>query len=245
VENVALAASLALLVALERVPALRLRELPLLRPFFATDAFYLGTGALGLGLALRAAAAPFAGVLDPGGLRALPAWAAVPIAVVLYDVAAFAAHVLMHRSERLWRVHQVHHSSLALDWLATFRAHAVEHALRHLASPVALLLLGLPAGAVAAASAFYAAWAAFNHANLRLPLRGLEAVLVTPRLHRLHHVPATSQRNFGTIFSLWDRLAGSLAADPGAADEPLGVPGARERYPQRWLPQLAKPFRSA
>ncbi len=229
----------------ERSPHLRFERSRFLRRHFPTDLFYLVTGAVALGLALRQGAVGMAAALGSAApsLATLPASVAVPLATVLYDLGAYATHLLLHRFDLLWRFHAVHHSSRTLDWLATFRAHAAEHALRHLASPVALLLVGFPVPVVAAASAIYTAWAALNHANLRVELRCLECLFITPRLHRLHHVPGTSGRNLGTVFSLWDRMRGTLVADPGAELRPLGVPARLETYPQSWLPQLVEPLR--
>ena len=244
--DVLLACTLAALALVERSPWLRFDRQPFPRRGLGTDLFYLATGAVGLGLAVRSAAAQLAG---GGGaapaLHALPAPLAVGIALVLYDLGAYAAHLMLHRFEPLWRLHEVHHSSPTLDWIATFRAHVGEHALRHLLSPVLLLLAGFPVACVALATAIYTAWAAFVHANLRVRLRFLEPLLITPRLHRLHHVPGTSGRNFGTLFSLWDRMLGSLVTDPAAPLGPLGVPGREADYPQAWLAQLVEPFRRA
>ena len=243
-----LTAVLTAIALCERTQRLRFEPQRFLRRSFATDLFYLATGALALSLAMRTGAARIAAAWGTAlpELGSLPAFAVVPLAVVLHDLFAYLAHWLMHRSDRLWRLHKVHHSSPALDWLATFRAHPLEHALRHLFSPVALLLLGFPLYAVAVSSTVYTVWAALNHANLHAgPLRYAEGLLITPRLHRLHHVPDSAQRNLGTIFSLWDRLRGTLVVDPGAPVRPLGVPGELASYPQTWLRAVIEPFRQA
>jgi sterol desaturase/sphingolipid hydroxylase (fatty acid hydroxylase superfamily) len=232
------------LVVCERLPRLRYERSTFLRPHFGTDLFYFGSTAIGLGLLIQGALdrlTETAGVLAPG-LSKLPGPALLPLALVLYDFAAYVSHLLLHRSESLWRVHKVHHSSPRLDWLATFRAHFVEHALRHVASSGTLLAVGFPLWSVATAGAIYAAWAAFVHSNLRLDLHSIEFLLITPRLHRLHHVASTGERNLGTLLSLWDRLRGSLLSDPNTAQRPLGVPGEVDSYPQAWLPQLMEPF---
>jgi sterol desaturase/sphingolipid hydroxylase (fatty acid hydroxylase superfamily) len=241
-ETLVLMAVIAALVAIERVPWLRLAPARVIRPFFATDVVYLATGAVALGLVLRAQASRWAGAagLAPA---AIPFPLLALLALVLYDLGAYLAHLLLHRIQALWKLHKVHHSSRTLDWLATFRAHILEHALRHLLSPVLLILVGFPLTAVGVAAAIYGVWAAFGHANVRLSLPWLEPVLITPRLHRLHHVPDTGERNLGTVFSLWDRLRGSLLADTSACAEPLGVPGEIDSYPQSWLPQLVEPLR--
>jgi sterol desaturase/sphingolipid hydroxylase (fatty acid hydroxylase superfamily) len=244
-ETAILIASLGAIALAERRPSLRYRRSRFLRRHFATDLVYLATGAIALGLAMRGAAERVAGSVGAPSLvsAALPPALVVGLAVVLHDLGSYLSHWLLHRGEFAWRLHQVHHSSRHLDWLATFRGHVLEHALRNLLSPVALLLAGFPPYAVAGSTAIYAAWAAFNHSNLRLAPSRLELLLITPRLHRLHHVPATSGCNLGTIFSTWDRLRGTLVVDADAASEPLGVPGAVASYPQSWLPQLVAPFR--
>ena len=80
------------------------------------------------------------------------------------------------------------------------------------------------------------------HANLGVSWRWLEPMLITPRLHRLHHVPATSAYNFGVFLSLWNRLGGTLETNPTAALQPIGVPGAVERYPQTRPQQFVEPL---
>jgi lathosterol oxidase len=232
------------LIALERLPAFRLRAQPLGRGFFSSDLFYLLTGGIGLSLAMRSLAMRWFGLARLSEVfAAMPFPLVVVLAIVIADLGAYVSHISLHRVDVLWAFHKVHHSSRALDWLATFRAHLVEHALRHLLSPVVLIVLGFPLAAIALASGITAVWSAFDHANTRLRLLFLEGVFVTPRLHRMHHVPVTSDRNFGAMLSVWDRWFGTLAADREAAGEPLGVPGEVETYPQGWLPQFAEPWR--
>ena len=228
----------------ERMPRLRFQPLRFARPSLGTDLLYMASGALGLGLLARTAAARLTDGSAPL-LEMLSAWPwalAYALGLVLYDLCAYLTHsLLLHRISWLWRVHAVHHSTLALDWLAAFRAHVIEHALRHLTSAFALVLLGFPPDVVAVVAASFAAWAALGHANLELPLRMLEPVLITPRLHRLHHATSTCDANFGTIFSVWDRLCGTLVSD--GATGPIGVPGRLDAYPQTWIQQLIEPFR--
>jgi sterol desaturase/sphingolipid hydroxylase (fatty acid hydroxylase superfamily) len=237
---------LATLAVVERAPAVRYRVQPLLRAHFATDALYLWTGGILLSRAMQAGAihwvegrAAFAETL-----AAAPAWVVVPLAIVLHDLGGYVAHRLLHRFAPLWALHKVHHSSRELDWLATFRAHALEHALRHLLSPVLLIAIGFPLASVAVAAAVNAIFAALAHANVGLRLSWLEPLFITPRLHRLHHVAASCERNFGAMLSVWDRLLGTLLVDPEAKVEPIGVPGEIETYPQSWPAQLVEPFRA-
>jgi sterol desaturase/sphingolipid hydroxylase (fatty acid hydroxylase superfamily) len=236
-------AALLALAVCERIPRLRYAALPLLRPFFRTDLVCLVTGALALGLAVRALGLELVGRWGSAlpALGVLPAFVALPTALVLYDLLSYLCHYAFHRFEALWRFHKVHHSSLRLDWLATFRAHVFEHALRHVASSAALLGLGFSPSAVGIVAAAYAAWGALNHANLNLDLRALEAVLITPRLHRFHHVTRTTKHNLGTILSIWDRWRGTLVTE--GDPEPLGLPAERASYPQTYVAQFFAPLR--
>jgi sterol desaturase/sphingolipid hydroxylase (fatty acid hydroxylase superfamily) len=238
------AALLALVIA-ERMPRLRFQSSPLIRPFFTSDLWYLATGGILLSLVMRAQAVPWSGIFAGNVQHALadvPYALTVGAAIILHDLGGYGSHILLHRITALWELHKVHHSSRTLDWLATFRAHILEHALRHLLSPVLLILLGFPLTAVGIAGAVTSVWAALVHANLGVSWRWLEPVFITPRLHRLHHVPATSERNLGVVLSVWDRLRGTLETSPTAALQPTGVPGAVETYPQTWPRQLIEPF---
>ncbi len=73
-----------------------------------------------------------------------------------------------------------------------------------------LFVIGMPVTVVASSVAIAAIYGVSNHSNLGVNLQWLEPVLITPRLHRRHHIPATTQTNFGGIFTIWDRLFGTL-----------------------------------
>jgi sterol desaturase/sphingolipid hydroxylase (fatty acid hydroxylase superfamily) len=244
VDALVLGAALALVVVAERFPLLRFERAPLLRPFVGTDLTYLATGAILLSKAMQHLVEPWAGAFR--GIHTtiahMPFAATVAVAIILHDLGGYVSHVALHRIGALWNLHKVHHSSRTLDWLATFRAHPIEHAIRHFASPVLLILLGFPIQVVAIASVTMAIWAAVVHANLQASWRWLEPVLITPRLHRMHHVPATSTSNLGVLFSFWDRILGTLDRNASAQLAPTGVPGAIETYPQTWPRQFVAPI---
>ncbi len=235
-------------ILLERVAATRLREQPFLRRYFGSDAIYLLTG-----YALGSSAALAYVVLAGGWLSGsatgasaawedVPLWIAIAAAIALIDLGNYTAHLLLHRVDALWEIHKVHHSSRQIDWLSTFRSHILEQVLRRVVAPVGLIVAGLPLAAVVPAYSVFLAFAIFNHTNARMPRIGwLEAVFVTPRLHRLHHVPASTHRNLGTVFSFWDRLSGRLVDASLDPDVEFGVPDEIESYPQGWLQQLVTP----
>lgn len=232
-----------MVAGLERVERLRFAPSRFLRPHLATDAAWYVV-AVGSSALTAAIVRPYlADVRLVGVIADLPTTAQLVLAVVAYDAVAFSVHRIIHRSNALWAVHQVHHSSLQLDWLATTRTHLGEHAVRNLPAQLLLLAAGVPVPTLTAAAGVYAAFALLGHSNLGIDLRWAERVFVTPRLHRIHHVPATTQRNFGTVLSVWDRLAGTLTVADLPADVLFGVPGEVDTYPQRFPDAVREPFR--
>lgn len=230
--------------ALERVPALRFRPIQFLRAGLATDLAWYGVAVTNSAISVfvfrpqlsKLAIAPISKRVNH-----IPAPARLLLALVLFDLVAFAVHLGLHRSDRLWAFHKVHHSSLQLDWLAATRAHMFENLIRFVAAQMILYLIGIPVGQVAVTTAIFAAFALLDHGNLGINLRWAEAVFVTPRLHRRHHVPATTQRNFGAVFSIWDRLLGKLDTRNTGPGERFGVPGEIDTYPQRFAAAFRQP----
>jgi sterol desaturase/sphingolipid hydroxylase (fatty acid hydroxylase superfamily) len=230
---------------LERLPSLRFRRLASPRPYLATD-----LGWYGIAIAATAVSVfvlrPVLARLAIGSVRDAVATAPFPvklgIGVVVFDLVSFLVHRAMHRYDVLWNIHKIHHSTLQLDGLATTRTHMIENMLRFVPSQALLFLVGMPVEVVAASVVIAALYGVSNHSNIGLDLRWLEPVLVTPRLHRRHHVPSTTQTNYGGIFTIWDRLFGSLVRRDTAHDERFGVPGEIDTYPQRFAAAFRQPL---
>ena len=230
---------------LERRPALRFRRLPSPRPYLATDTAWYGLAIVATAVSVFAfqpllsklAIGPVAGRVE-----ALPTAAKLLIAIVTFDLLSFLVHRQLHRSDRLWEFHKVHHSTLQLDGFATTRTHMFENLIRFVPPQAVLFAIGMPVEVVAPTVAIAAIYGVSNHSNLGIGLRPIEALLVTPRLHRRHHVPATTQNNFGAIFTIWDRLFGTLVRAETAPDERYGVPGEIDTFPQRFPAAFRRPM---
>jgi sterol desaturase/sphingolipid hydroxylase (fatty acid hydroxylase superfamily) len=90
------------------------------------------------------------------------------------------------------------------------------------------------------------------HANLRTNYGVLKHVVVTPQSHRIHHsIESRHQdKNFGVIFTVWDRLFGTLYAhydeypETGIADDrfPLEQHGGIRAVFQNLAAQFWYPF---
>jgi sterol desaturase/sphingolipid hydroxylase (fatty acid hydroxylase superfamily) len=187
------------------------------------------------------------GLVNAAGL---PWWVAVPLAVVLLDLATYFQHVTFHAVPALWRLHRVHHSDLDMDVTTGTRFHPIEILISTAIKCAAVAAIGAPAVAVLVFEVLLNATAMFNHANVRLPLgldRLLRLLVVTPDMHRVHHsiVYNESSSNFGFNLPWWDRLFGTYRAQPAAGQErmTIGVDAFRSPEELRLDRLLVQPFR--
>lgn len=146
-------------------------------------------------------------------LLAVPYAVAVAVGLLALDFSEWFAHFILHRVSVLWRLHRIHHSDQHLDIATSLRFHPIEAVLRYLIGIAFILVLGIPALSVVIFTIAVLVFNAWEHANIRMPsvLRPLGHVIITPEMHRVHHSekPEHMHRNYGVIFSIWDKLAGT------------------------------------
>ena len=183
---------------------------------------------------------------------AVPAWLAVPAAVILLDLAVYLQHVLFHAVPVLWRLHRVHHADLDFDVTTGIRFHPIEIALSMAIKLAAVLTLGAPAVAVLIFEVLLNATSLFNHGNVRTGAgldRLLRLVVVTPDMHRVHHSihAAETNSNFGFNLPWWDHAFGTYRAEPADGHDAMeiGIPQFRDPAELRIDRMLLQPFRSA
>jgi sterol desaturase/sphingolipid hydroxylase (fatty acid hydroxylase superfamily) len=157
-------------------------------------------------------------------------WPAILASVVGLDLVSYAWHRANHRLPVLWRFHQVHHSDPTFTAATGVRFHPGELLLSLPLRLGAVVLLGASVGAVLAFEAAFTVANLVEHGNIDLPRRledALGRVLVTPALHRRHHTKVGPERdtNFGTIFSVWDRLLATYTKSDSATAVDTGLPG--------------------
>ena len=138
----------------------------------------------------------------------LPKIVTVCLSILLIDFLSWIGHFLLHKVPFLWRIHAVHHSQRELNLFTNTRFHFGEALIYYPLTilPLYFLLIPLPGG-------IYYFWfriwyPRLYHANIRSNFGWLRYILVTPQSHRLHHSIHEKHydRNFGVIFSFWDRL---------------------------------------
>ena len=169
----------------------------------------------------------------PFGLMAvlpLPGWARFILGFLLLDLSFYYWHLLNHQLAFLWRFHNVHHIDPALDVSTGFRFHFGEVLLSTLFRIAQVSLIGMSLATFAAYELVFQANTLFQHSNLRLPIRLerlLNKVLVTPRMHGIHHsqVRCETNSNYGIVFPWWDRLHRTLGLNIPQAKIHIGIPG--------------------
>jgi len=148
-----------------------------------------------------------------------PIWLELLIAVLIFElVAQYFIHVLLHKFKWMWKMHLVHHSDTKVDATTGTRLHPGDFLLRETFALIAVVITGAPI----AFYFFYRICTVFftylTHANIYIPLwldRPLSWIFITPNVHKFHHHferPWTDS-NFGNIFSIWDRIFGTLVYD--------------------------------
>ena len=162
----------------------------------------------------------------------LPAWVEVPLALVLMDYTLYLWHVLTHRVPWLWRFHRVHHVDLELDAATAVRFHFGELALSVPWRAAQVLLIGTSPRALSIWQTATIGSILFHHSNLRLPVaveRALSRVIVTPRMHGIHHsiVEEETNSNWSNGLALWDRLHGTLRLNVPQEAVTIGLPAYR------------------
>lgn len=180
-----------------------------------------------------------------------PDWVAIPLSILMIDLARWGYHYLLHRVPVLWRVHRVHHADHDFDFTVGLRFHPIEGLFTTGFLFPVILLIGPPPVAVLITELLFILSALFVHANGRMPSwieAPLRLIFVTPDMHRIHHstVRAEHDSNYSGVFSFWDRLFGTYVAAPSAGQIGMTI-GLRElRDPQcltlGWM--LLAPFRS-
>ena len=182
------------------------------------------------------------------GVVELPAWLEVIIVLVLMDYTFYIWHVMMHRVPQLWRFHAVHHVDLDLDASTAFRFHFGEILISIPWRAAQVLVIGLNPFTFTIWQFCFVLCVMFHHSNLRIPIqweRWLNRILVTPRMHGVHHsnVQEETGSNWSSGLTIWDWLHGTLRLNVPQEDIVIGVPSWNTPESIALPAVLALPFR--
>lgn len=136
------------------------------------------------------------------------------LALVLVDLGFYWFHRLSHRSNLLWAVHHVHHSSEEYNLAVALRQPWLEK-LVDLPFYLPLALIGMPVEMYLGAFTIDLLYQFFIHTRWVPRLGPLEWVLNTPSHHRVHHGvnPAYIDTNYGGVLIVFDRLFGTFVPE--------------------------------
>lgn len=164
------------------------------------------------------------GTLIGGG--AAPATLVLFTATMLlaYDLSYYLYHAAQHRFPFLWELHKVHHSAEVLVGITKDRVHPLDDLMNRAWDGV---IPGICFGiwSVIALNPVETAVFGLNvyvvrnilmmdfvrHTHLKISFGPLNGIILCPFWHQVHHSldPRHYDKNFGLLFSFWDRLFGT------------------------------------
>ncbi len=178
----------------------------------------------------------------------LPGMVSSIIAFLLMDLTFYYWHRANHAVRFFWRFHNAHHIDPDLDVSTAFRFHFGEIFLSAGFRALQVALIGVSGWTYAIYETVYQSNTLFHHSNIKLPLwleRYLNWILVTPRMHGIHHSQTQQETNsnWSVVFPWWDKLHHTLRLNIPQSEIAIGVP-AYTNPEDNTLPHvLLMPFR--
>ena len=189
---------------------------------------------------------PLSAFVAMHGLGFRPSWWNLAFDLIVMDAWIYGWHRLNHVVPFLWRFHEVHHLDEALDTTTGLRFHFGEVVLSALVRALLIWVLAIPLVTVAVFETVIVLAALFQHSNLKLPVMfeiWLSKLIVTPRLHWVHHhaLREDTDSTYATILSFWDALFNSRSRNDRRIEMLMGVEAKKDLG---LLDLLMSPFRS-
>lgn len=158
----------------------------------------------------------------------LPRFIETALAVVLLDYTLYLWHVLTHKISFLWRFHKIHHADLDLTASTAIRFHFGEIAISVLFRTGQILIIGVSPNALKIWQTLLFASIFFHHSNIKLPKdfeETLQKIMMTPRLHGIHHSAEEDEMNsnWSSGLTVWDFLHGTFRNDVAKSEITIGV----------------------
>jgi sterol desaturase/sphingolipid hydroxylase (fatty acid hydroxylase superfamily) len=160
--------------------------------------------------------------------------------LLAYDLSYYIYHYLQHKIPILWELHKVHHSAQVMVGVTKDRVHPVDEIMNRwwdglipglcygiwlffALDPVEVTIFGLN---VYVLRNIILMMDFVRHTHLKLSFgRYLDAILLSPHYHQLHHSIAEKHwdKNFGLGLSIWDRMFGTLVVPEPDEDFVFGL----------------------
>jgi len=154
--------------------------------------------------------------------------------LLAYDISYYLYHAAQHRFPFLWELHKVHHSAEVMVGITKDRVHPLDDLMNRMwdgvipgicfgiwsviaLDPVEIAVFGLNVYVLRNILMMDFV----RHTHLPISFGPLDNIILSPHWHQIHHSidPRHYDKNFGLLFSFWDRLFGThFVPDP---NEPL------------------------
>jgi sterol desaturase/sphingolipid hydroxylase (fatty acid hydroxylase superfamily) len=141
-------------------------------------------------------------------------------AAVAWDFFYYWYHRFSHEISILWAAHAVHHQSEEYNLSTALRQTSTGFLFGWIFY-LPLFVIGFPLEVLVTVNAVNLIYQFWVHTRLIGRLGPLEAVMMTPSHHRVHHAQNERyiDRNYGGMFIIWDRLFGTY--EPESDEEPV------------------------
>ena len=172
----------------------------------------------------------------------LPIFLQLLVLFIVRDFIQWWIHRLLHKSDRLWEFHKVHHSVEEMGFAAHLRYHWMETVIYNSLQFIPLGILGFTLNEYLSVFVISILIGHLNHANIRLPLGPLKYIFNNPQMHIWHHtkgLPSEFSKgcNFGLSLSVWDYLFGTAYIPEDGKDNKLGFKDLSE-FPKSLVGQV-------
>lgn len=145
--------------------------------------------------------------------------------LLAYDISYYIYHWAQHRFPFLWELHKVHHSAEVMVGITKDRVHPLDDLMNRIwdgvipgvcfglwtvvsLDPVEVTIFGLNVYVMRNILMMDFV----RHTHLKISFGPLNTIVLCPHWHQLHHStdPRHYDKNFGLLFSFWDRWFGTL-----------------------------------
>ncbi|TGQ73112.1 MAG: sterol desaturase family protein [Mesorhizobium sp.] len=158
--------------------------------------------------------------------------------LLAYDISYYLYHVAQHRYPLLWELHKVHHSAEVMVGITKDRVHPLDELMNRAWDGV---VVGICFGIWSLVSLNLVELTVFGvnvyvmrnilmmdfvrHTHFKISFGPLNNVILCPHWHQLHHStdPLHYDKNFGLLFSFWDRFFGTLCVPKPDEDFKFGL----------------------
>lgn len=150
--------------------------------------------------------------------------------LIAYDISYYLYHVAQHRFPFLWELHKVHHSAEVMVGITKDRVHPLDDLMNRAwdgvipgicfgiwsliaLNPVEIAVFGINVYVIRNILMMDFV----RHTHLKISFGPLDHVILSPHWHQVHHSvdPRHYDKNFGLLFSFWDRIFGTqFVPDP-------------------------------